>query len=182
MGEVWRPVTGYEGQYEVSNLGRVRSVEREIIEKNGKVRVFKSLIIKPRPARINGYLIVGFSMNCEHKWLLVHRLVAEAFIPNPDNLPQVNHKDEDKTNNRVENLEWCTAEYNNKYGSRMARVVEKLNKPIRMLSLEGEFIREFSSVKEAAAFLNKSTSSAISSVANNRKWFYSAYGYKWEWA
>lgn len=103
MIEEWRPVPGYEGLYEVSSYGRVR---------NSKTyRILKAWITF-------GYLMVELS---GRKRFYVHRLVAETFIPNIEKLPQVNHKDEDKTNNRVDNLEWCTAKYNINYGSRTER-------------------------------------------------------------
>lgn len=120
MNETWKDVASYEGLYQVSDLGHVRSLRHE-----------KALILKPGSSG-KGYLNVRLCRDGKVKALYIHRLVAEAFIPNPLNLPQVNHKDEDKTNNAVNNLEWCTAEYNLTYGTRQTRTTkpkERITKP-----------------------------------------------------
>ena len=116
MIEEWRPVVGYEGLYEVSNTGRVRSLDRFYY------RLHKGKVLSPAKDRY-GYLTVTLNYNGKSKTIKIHRLVAQAFIENPDNLPQVNNIDEDKSNNSVENLEWCTAKYNNKYGTRLERFI-----------------------------------------------------------
>ena len=139
--EYWKPVVGYEGLYEVSNWGRVKSL------KFGKERILK------QNQCMNGYYYVGLSKNGILKRYSVHRLVAEAFIPNLDNLPQVNHKDENKLNNVVSNLEWCTYKYNNCYGTRLERVRDKQingkkSKPVLQYDLEGNFIKEWKSTRE----------------------------------
>ena len=106
--EEWKNVIGYEGLYEVSDKGNVRNVRRNTLLKLQKNQ---------------GYIRVALSKNGIKTWLRVHRLVAQAFLPNPDNLPQVNHKDEDKTNNSVDNLEWCDQAYNNLYGTRLEKSI-----------------------------------------------------------
>lgn len=119
MEEIWKPVKGYEGYYEVSNLGRVRSIDRVVVDTvRNCERLLKGKVLVQNDKE-NGYKTVVFCKEHKTHNKYVHRLVAEVFIPNPDNLPQINHKDEDKTNNRVDNLEWCTQLYNNLYGSRM---------------------------------------------------------------
>ena len=112
--EIWRPIEGYEGLYEVSNLGRVRSLDRFFY------RLHKGKVLSPTKDRY-GYLTVTLNYNGKSKTIKIHRLVAQAFLPNPDNLPQVNHKDEVKSNNCVDNLEWCSAKYNVNFGTRQER-------------------------------------------------------------
>ena len=108
--EVWKDISEYEGLYQISNLGRVKSLPR----KNSK-RIINKEIIKVFTKLPNGYLKVGLSKNGKTKYYFVHRLVAETFIDNPENKPCINHKDCDKKNNCVDNLEWCTYKENNSY-------------------------------------------------------------------
>ena len=119
--EIWKDIKGYEGLYQISNKGRVKSLG------NNKTR--KEKILSPKP-KSNGYIEVKLCKKGEKpKPFLVHRLVAEHFLPNPDNLPVVNHKIDDfkhRSDNRVENLEWCTVEYNNNYGSRNEKISKKI--------------------------------------------------------
>lgn len=115
--EIWRPVKGYEGLYEVSSYGRVRSLDKY----DSMNRFYEGRILKLFADRL-GYLSVVLYSNSKRKHYLVHRLVAEAFIPNPDNLPQVNHIDENPSNDNVDNLEWCNAKYNSNYGTRIDRI------------------------------------------------------------
>lgn len=157
MNEIWKSVKGYEGLYEVSNLGRVKSTFR-----------YKK-ILKPIVG-IQGYLYVSlYDKNKKIKSKRIHKLVAEAFIPNPDNLPYVNHKDEDVTNNNVKNLEWCTAKYNCNYGTRIQRIAEKNNKPILQFDLNGTFIREWKSITQASKELNNSLDNISSCCLGRRK-------------
>lgn len=126
--EIWKPVVGYEGLYEVSNTGQVRSLDRYIKYSNGQIHLHKGKVLSP-VIKDNGYLQVGLYYNGKYKMFLVHRVVAQAFIPNPDNLPEVNHLDEDKTNNNVTNLEWCDRSYNLKYGTvRIRSINTKIKK------------------------------------------------------
>ena len=144
LNEIWKPIKGYEGLYEVSNFGRIRSLDAYKKGRNGSVRFCKGRILKPF-TDTSGYLQVGLFKNGKRKIHLVNRLVAQAFIDNPDNLPQVNHKDENKQNNVVSNLEWCTHEYNINYGTR----IERCSKPVLQYTLDGEFIREWASATQA---------------------------------
>ena len=138
MTEIWLPIEGYENLYEVSNLGRVRRLESVVNGKNGSKRKVSGNILKPR-AQQNGYLMVNLCKNGIRRSYYMHRIVSTAFIPNPDNKPQVNHKDEDKLNNSVENLEWCTAKENTNYGTRTKRSSEKLQKPVLCVELNQIF-------------------------------------------
>lgn len=104
--EIWKPIPEYEGYYEASSLGRIRSVNREITRNDGKVKKWGSAIKKPYPFK--GYLSVRLCKNHEGKNFLVHRLVALAFLSNPNNLPEINHKNGIREDNSVENLEWIS--------------------------------------------------------------------------
>lgn len=131
MIEEWRTIEGYP-YYQVSNTGKIKSLKRKVTSGHGYRFVEEKLLKQCKDS--DGYLIVLLHNKGNHHTKTVHRLVAQAFIPNPDNLPQINHKDEDKTNNFVyinedgtvnlekSNLEWCTAKYNNSYGTRTERI------------------------------------------------------------
>ena len=138
MEEIWKDKKGYEGHYQVSNCGRVKSLN---YHRMGFEKILKTKVDK------DGYLTV--MLNNPRKTFLVHRLVAEAFIPNTDNLPCVNHKDENKQNNVVINLEWCDVKYNNEYNNGQKRRAIKRLKPILQYTLDGEFVREWESAIQA---------------------------------
>lgn len=135
--EVWKDVQGYEGLYQISNLGRVKS-----LYKNTK-------ILMPR-LNNRGYQYVMLFKDKKYKHFLVHRLVAQTFIPNPDKLPQVNHIDENKENNCVSNLEWCTNIYNNLYRGKAKRVGIKEGICVAQYNLKGELVKVWNSAHEAA--------------------------------
>lgn len=122
MQEIWKDVKGYEGIYKVSNYGRVLSVER----KNARGQTVKQRIKATKPNN-RGYIQICLTKGGQSEYKLLHRIVAEAFILNPQGLPQVNHKDENKNNNRADNLEWCTNLYNRHYGTGLERAMRNHN-------------------------------------------------------
>lgn len=154
--EIWRNIKDYP-DYQVSNMGRVKSLG------NNKTR--KEKILKLQSDK-DGYVIVGLNS----KTFKVHRLVAQAFIPNPNNYPVVNHKNEIKDDNRVENLEWCSIAYNNTYNNKIA----KCYKPVLQYSVDGKLIRKLDSLKE----FGKPHSAISNCLSGRRK---SAYGYIWRY-
>ncbi|MCR5524688.1 MAG: HNH endonuclease [Lactobacillus sp.] len=134
--EIWKDIQGYEGLYQISDFGRVKSLYKQ------------SMILKPQ-INNRGYYFVMLYKNGKYHHALVHRLVATAFIPNKDNLTQVNHKDEDKSNNSVSNLEWCTNLYNNLYRGKAKKTGIKEGKPVVQYTLDGKLIKIWKSAREA---------------------------------
>ena len=181
--EVWRPVKGYEGYYEVSDQGRVRSLDRTVRGANAMSDSYpinlKGCILKPGIAS-RGYRQVILCRDGVKKHCGVHRLVAEAFIPNPDNLPQVNHKDENTSNNIVSNLEWCDTVYNINYGTGIDRRSRKCFKCIEQLTLDGQHVAYYESTAELERLSKgRYESAAISNAARGRS--SCSYGYKWRY-
>lgn len=147
MEEIWKEIPGYEGYYEASTFGRIRSIERIIINRY-KVDHRKSKILKPQMV-CSGYFQILLSKNGIHVHKLIHRLVAETFIPNPHKYNQVNHKDENKSNNHVNNLEWCNAKYNSNYGTGIERRKKPNKVSVCQYSRSGLLINTFSSLSDA---------------------------------
>ena len=183
MGEEWRNVKGYEGLYQVSNYGRVTSFYQP------------ARILKPNPSRA-GYLTVELFQQGRSKRILTHRLVAIAFIENPFNLPQVNHKDENKSNNHATNLEWCTASYNVRYGqgyilrrlnTNYPAIAEKLKtsqrgagnnnaKAVVQWHPNGQRLSQFATIRDATKCTNINGSHISETCKGKRK---SAGGFLW---
>ncbi len=163
MQEVWKDIEGYEGYYQVSNLGRVKGLK------------FKRLL--KLYCDSYGYPIVVLSKEGIHRTRTVHRLVAETFIPNINKLPSVNHKDENKLNNSVDNLEWCDIKYNCNYGTRNKQISKRVSKKVMQLSIDGKKIKKWNSITEAGNSLGCHISH-ISSCCHGRT--KTAYGYRWE--
>lgn len=157
----WEDIKGYEGLYQVSTMGLVRGI------KSGKT-------LSPDETK-DGYERITLYKDSKPKHFLVHRLVAETFIPNPDNLSEVNHKDENKQNNSQDNLEWISAKDNCNYGTRNRKIALSKNKPILQLSL-GKFIREWESAAEVARVLGYAQGNICSCCNGNRN---TAHKFKW---
>lgn len=174
MKEIWKDIDDYEGFYQVSNCGRVRSLTRTFTRSDGKVKTFKEKVLK-QGTNPNGYKYVNLSIKSKAYSARVHRLVAEAFINNPENLPCINHKDENKANNSVENLEWCTFQYNLTYnGKQMKRAFKVLQ-----FSKNGEFVKSYKSITEAETEVLGSRSNVGACCSGKIK---SCGGYVWKYA
>ena len=172
--EVWKDIKGYEGLYQVSNLGRVK----RILFKNRMTEKMKDKLLKPFRGK-KGYLQVTLCKNNKTKLFNIHRLVAEAFIPNPDNLPQINHKDENKENNRVENLGFCTIKYNHNYGTGKQRQAEQIKKKVDQYDLQGNFIKRWNGMIDVQNELGINRNNINSCCLNIRK---TAGGFVWKYA
>ena len=183
MKEIWKPICGYEGLYEVSNIGRIRSLDRRVKNRHG-FAVKKGKLIATAKVSGNDYRKVSLWKNNKGENALVHRIVAQAFVPNPDDLPEVNHKDENKENNNADNLEWCDRIYNANYGTSIQRIVEKRKgvpvgeQPIIQFTKDGLFVARHESAMKAAESVGGSNS-AIGKCANGRS--KTSYGYVWAW-
>ena len=149
--EVWKDIIGYEGLYQVSNKRRVKSLNYKQTKREG--------ILSPRKDG-GGYLWVNLYKNREVKHRKIHRLVAQAFIPNPDNLPEVNHKDETRNNNCVENLEWCDRYYNNNYRTKNRRKRETSGYAVKCLET-GEIFASYREVEELTGIKHGNISACI---------------------
>lgn len=179
-GEEWREVVGFEDKYMVSSYGRVAAIAFPI--KAGSLHYSRKPHILKQTKELNGYCSVGLTDRKNHqKKIKIHRLVAAAFLPNPDNLPHINHKDEDKTNNHVDNLEWCTVRYNVNYGtgtqrSTRTRIDTHCNcKCVAKLDDNGNIIRVYPGLRYAAEDVNRDYSAISFSIKNQSR----CAGYKW---
>lgn len=180
--EEWKDIKGYEGLYQVSNLGRVKSLERTVTRKDGRKRTIRERILKPTPDR-GGYLLVSLSKGSgKSKVFKVHRLDCEAFHENPESKPCVNHIDENKINNAVSNLEWCTYEENINYGTRTVRsakaIAKARSKPVGQYTRGGVLVKVWQSTREVERQLGF-FSGHISEVARGK--LKTAYGYVWKY-
>ena len=147
---MWKDIKGFEGYYQVSDIGEVKSLQR-VIKRGDNFLPVCERILKPCCSKGYNHVILRKDGVSYTRW--VHKLVAEAFIPNPNSLPCINHKDENTLNNKVDNLEWCTRAYNNSYNHLRERSAMDKRKPILQYDLDGNFIREWSHAREASEAL-----------------------------
>lgn len=179
MGESWRPIEGFPN-YLVSNKGRVYSLPRPRYDKPNYIQ--KGRLLSPRLGG-HGYYYVGLCDKGNVTTKTVHRLVAEAFLPNPNDFECVNHRDECRVNNFVENLEWCTTAYNVTYGGAIRKRQARfhaigITKGIEQYDKEGNYIGSFSSVSEAARSIGRKPGGITNCCKGNRN---SAYGFVWKY-
>ena len=172
MNEIWKDIDGYEGLYQISNFGNVKSFRQ-----SSKLHKIEEYILKPTLAN-NGYYQITLYNNAKRRKFLVHRLVASAFIQNPDSMPCINHKDENRLNNRADNLEWCTHEYNNSYGTAIIRSVDTRSRPVEQYTVDGKLIAIYRSAKMAAELLGF-TQRHIQHCCNNGSF---GFGYFWKYS
>lgn len=187
MTEIWRDIKDYEGLYQVSNLGRVKSLEHKVKNKHG-YRTVKERILKTFLDG-GGYVQVYLYKNNTRTHYHVHRLVAQAFKPNPYNKPCINHLNKIRTDNRVDNLEWCTHEENNNWSDHNELIsiaktgvfnIKGKSKPVLQYTMDMVFIKEYPSVQEA----NRQTGiqvSSICNVCNCKRGLKSTGGYIWKY-
>ena len=181
--EIWKDIEGYEGKYQVSNLGRVKSLSRLKYMGSSGYRLMPERILKEADKK--GYKTVVLCNENGHRNICVHKLVALSFIPNPFNLPQVNHIDENKSNNAVSNLEWVTAKENINYGTGIARralsqKISQANKKVYQYDMNGNLVAEYISRNEAARQTGFDRG-AIGHCCNNDVGFKSHKGYRWSY-
>lgn len=167
--EIWKDIEGYEGLYQVSNFGRVKSLN---YNHTGKEKLLK------QKNDIYGYTMCSLWKNRKRIYKKTHRLVAQAFLPNPNNFPQVNHKNEIKTDNRVENLEWCSAKYNTNFGTHNQRVAKTKSLAVSQFSIDGVLIKEWQSAMEIQRKLGFAQSHIWRCCKHRVQ---TAYGYIWRY-
>ena len=179
--EIWKDIKDFEGLYQISTYGRVKSLSKKVLQ-FGKYKITKEFIMKVKKSK-DGYNRIILCKNGKYSTFLVHRLVAEAFIPNPENLPYINHKDENSRNNDVDNLEWCTAKYNCNYGTHNEKLSRnhKLNKKTLQFDLNGRLVNTWRSTSLASRKTGVSKSNIIA-CCNKKEHHKTAGGYIWRYA
>lgn len=173
MKEIWKDIKEFE-KYQVSNLGNVRKYNKA---SEYDKRIHKYTYLKPQKLK-RGYMQVSLYKNGKQYRKAIHKLVGQAFIPNFDNLTQINHKDENPSNNHADNLEWCDNWYNSHYGNHIENVREKHLKKVNQYDLKNNLIKHWDSIIDASLKLNIDSSSITKVCRSKRK---SAGGYIWKY-
>lgn len=173
MSEIWKDIKGFEGLYQISNGGRIKSLRKSTKHFNQPFHY-----LSPTVSNTGYYQVTLYKTPKSKKKFLVHRLVATHFLPNPENYPCVNHKDENKLNNNIENLEWCTYQYNNAYGTARIRATETSSIQVQQFTIDGVWIATYQSATIAAKLLNISKTS-IADCCRGKAQF--AHGYVWKY-
>jgi hypothetical protein len=177
MNEIWKDIEGYEGLYKVSSQGQVKSLDKYVGNGYGGIKHFDEKILKPHLLR-QGYYRVDLCKDGKVKHHYVHKLVADAFVKNPNSLPVINHKDENKLNNNAANLERCDMKYNINYGTARERRAQKNRIPVFQVSLDGMFDVAWDSASSAAKTLSIAHAN-ISSCCKGRHEIIG--GFNWEY-
>jgi len=175
--EEWKDIKGYEGLYQISNLGNVKSLSRKVKHYMGGEKKCNEKILSP-DINHHGYCRVTLFNKNKRRRIAVHRLVAEAFVENPNGYPEINHKDENPLNNTCSNLEWCTKGYNINYGTRNERASSHLRKPVLQFGKDGSFIARYISCAEAGKQNNVQWRDISAVCLGKRK---HAGGYRWKY-
>lgn len=171
----WKRIKGFEWRYSISEYGQIASIRRSLGKR----------LMKPRKKK-NGYLEIKLSDSGKRHFFLIHRLVGLHFVPNPNNLPEINHKDGNKENNHYSNLEWVTSSENQKHAFRLGLQKVRRGKehvqsiPINQLDLNGNFVKEWESIKQVKRELGFNTFGIIKCCKKEKR-YKTAYGYKWEY-
>lgn len=187
MKEEWRTIKGTDNKYSVSNLGNVKRNEHYTIvsptsqHPNGSKALYREKEVKGYISN-EGYKVVYLTINNRNRVIKkVHRLVAEAFLPNQDNLPQVNHKDENRLNNSVQNLEWCSAKYNANHGTRKEKLRKASGIQVAQYDLKGNLIRIWDSISQASKSFGTDTTSGIRRVCKQEPGRNTYKGFIWKY-
>ena len=149
--EIWKDIPGYEGLYQASTLGRIKSIKRMCKSPTG-TRIVPERILRPFLGA--EYAQISLNKDGKKNYTVVHRLVAKTFLPNPLGLQEINHKDENKKNNALSNLEWCTPKYNMTYGTRILRSAQKQYRAVIAMDSDGNVLGEYASLGHAADAFN----------------------------
>ena len=187
MEEIWKDIKSYEGLYQISNTGKIKSLER-YKDNHSKKQLVKEKIRKQIISK-TGYYTCMLNKNGKIKLFKVHRLIAEAFIPNPNNYPIINHKDGNKLNNDISNLEWCNYSHNGKEAYRLGLIknntygIKKYNNSLKIkvnqYDLKGNFIKKWKCISDIQKELNYATTNICRCCKGTYK---TAYGYIWKYA